>query len=696
MSRLIFEIGTEELPVSACTGGIEQLKNFASKALTDARIGFKEIHTYATPRRLVLEVRGLDRQQQNSRMEIKGPPYQQAYTHDQKPTPAALGFARSRGISAEQLEVRELKEGKFVFAVIDTQGKETKELLPGILADLVRSLSFTRTMRLESDMRFPRPIRWVLCLLDNEVVPLMIEAVSSGRFSYGHRFLSPGKIEVFSADTYFETLEKNRVIVDQEKRRESILSQAKDLSNSQKGLALYTPSLLEEVTYLVEHPTLLLGSFPKEYLEIPKEVLVTVMQGHQRYFPLQDEKGNLLNGFLSISNGNPKSLEIIREGNEKVLRARLADAKFFYDEDKKRLLADNVEKLSNITYQEQLGTLYDKVQRIQQLSGAISEQLFLDEKLQEKIARTAYLAKGDLVSQMVMEFPELQGVMGREYARLQGEKKEIYEGIYEHYLPRFSGDTIPAQPIGRVISIADKLDTVVSCFGVGLIPTGSADPYGLRRSSMGILSIIIDSPLNLDLNIAMESCLETLKSTKKLPKSLKNTRTAVADYFIQRFKNLLLDRGIRYDVADAIISVANPLSNLVERYQAAQLLNKFVEKPGFERFYQAINRVARIASNGKPAKINEKLFAVQAENQLYEAWQAVEDQTQKFFKEGKLAEVLEAYSTLSTPIEQFFNEVMVMDENVKIRTNRLALMREMSEHFREFADFTRIVPAAKG
>ncbi len=696
MSRLIFEIGTEELPVSACTGGIEQLKTLAAKSLTEARINFTEICAFATPRRLVLEIRGLEKQQQNARMEIKGPPYQQAYTTDHKPTPAALGFARSRGVSAEQLEVRELKEGKFVFAVIDTQGKETIELLPQILTDLVRSLSFTRTMRLDHDMRFPRPIRWLLCLLDSDVVPLQIEMVPSGRYTYGHRFLSPGKVEVLSADTYFETLDKNRVIVDQDKRRENILSQAKALADSQKGKAIYTPALLEEVTYLVEYPTLLLGHFPKEYLEIPKEVLITVMQGHQRYFPLQNDQENLLNGFLSISNGNPRSLDIIREGNEKVLRARLADAKFFYDEDKKHLLPDNVEKLSGITYQEQLGTLYDKVQRIQQLSGALAEQLFLDEKLQEKIARTSYLAKGDLVSQMVMEFPELQGVMGREYAKLQGEAKEIYEGIYEHYLPRSSGDSIPAHPIGRVISIADKLDTVVSCFGVGLIPTGSADPYGLRRNSMGILSVIIDSPLKLDLNIAMESCLEILKSTKKLPKSVKNTRLAVSDYFIQRFKNLLLDRGIRYDVADAIISVANPLSNLVERYQAAQLLNKFVEKPGFERFYQAMNRVARIASNGKPAKINEKLFAVPAENHLYDAWQTVEDQTQKLFREGKLAEVLEAYSTLSTPIEQFFSEVMVMDENVKVRTNRLALMREMSEHFKEFADFTRIVPAAKG
>lgn len=696
MGHLIFEIGTEELPVSSCTSGIGQLKTLAEKALSDHRIGFAAVNAYATPRRLVLEVRGIEKRQENTRMELKGPPFQQAFTPDGKPTAAAQGFARSKGVSLEQLEVRDLKEGKFVFAVIDTQGKKSSELLPEILSGIVRGLTFARTMRLESDMRFPRPIRWILCLLDNEVVPLSIDQVQSGRVSQGHRFLSGGKVEVSGADIYFETLEKNFVVVDQEKRRASILAQAEKLAQSQQGKAIYSDDLLEEVTYLVEHPTLLLGHFPKDYLEIPKEVLITVMQGHQRYFPLEDGKGKLLNGFLSISNGNPKSLEIIREGNEKVLRARLADAKFFYEEDKKHLLSENVEKLARITYQEQLGTLYDKVQRIQQLSGAIAEQLFLDEALQKKIAHTAYLAKGDLVSQMVMEFTELQGVMGREYALLQGEEREICNGIFEHYLPRHSGDPIPSGPIGRVISVSDKLDTVVACFGVGLIPTGSADPYGLRRSSMGILSIIIDSPLNLDLNIALDSCLDVLKSTKKLPKSVKNTRLTVADYFIQRFKNLLLDRGIRYDVADAVISVANPLSNLVERYEAAQLLNKFVEASEFEKFYQAVNRVARIATNGKPAKINEKLFALSAEGNLYEAWKGVEEETHELFKKGKLPEVLKAYVTLSGPIEQFFSDVMVMDENLKIRANRLALLREMSEHFKEFADFTRIVPSAKG
>ena len=493
---LLLEIGTEEIPARFMTGALQQLRNVAKSKLTDLRIGYDEIQVVGTPRRLVLVVRGMAETQADMRSENKGPSIKIAFDEHGTPTKAAQGFARGQGVLATELIV---KDG-YVYAMVHEIGKTVAELLPEMLTNIIDSLNFPKNMRwADLDRKFVRPIRWLLALFGSTVIPFTVAEITAANLTRGHRFLSKGEFVVASVEEYFATLADQFVMVDQEVRRQVIRDQVEKIAISQGGTATIDEDLLEEVVYLVEYPTALCGRFEAEYLSLPPEAIITPMREHQRYFPVFSNDGKLLPVFITVRNGGAEHLDIVRHGNERVLRARLADAQFFYEEDKKIKLIDRLDKLKTIVFQEGLGTIHDKTLRIEALALKISQAIGGADKLEPVISRCAKLAKADLVTGMVCEFTELQGIMGQEYALLNGESTEVAQGIFEHYLPRFAGDILPESLVGQVLSIADKLDNIVATFSRGLVPTGSQDPYALRRQALGIVNILIDGKHHVSL-----------------------------------------------------------------------------------------------------------------------------------------------------------------------------------------------------
>ncbi|MBR5857519.1 MAG: glycine--tRNA ligase subunit beta, partial [Phascolarctobacterium sp.] len=573
MEKLLFEIGTEEIPAKFMPGILAQLKELAEKKMDELRIPYEAVRVYGTPRRMTFIADGVAEHQADSTVEAKGPSVQIAFK-DGEATKAAQGFARGQGVAVEDLEVRD----GYVFAVKHLAGQEVEALLPGLLQDILTSLNFPKTMRwADFDFRFVRPIRWMVALFGDKVVPVEITGVKSGNITRGHRFLRPEgvedntRVEVANAAAYEEVLMNHFVMVDQDARRELIRQQVIDLAVEEGGHAEIDEDLLEEVNYLVEWPTALCGKFEDKFLALPKECIITPMREHQRYFPVLKEDGSLLNKFITVRNGGKEHLEVVAHGNERVLRARLADAEFFFNEDRKQPLEARLAKLTTVSFQEGLGNMNDKSQRLVKAADMIA--FGLNSKVdKEKLARTALLCKTDLVTGMVVEFTELQGVMGREYALLDGEAPEVAKGIFEHYMPRFAGDELPSTDIGRIVGIADKLDNIVATFSRGLAPTGSQDPYALRRQALGIINILIDG----NYHVSMVKLIAGVAYLLNIPaEKTKEVIMPVMDFFKQRLKNMLLDQGIRYDVVDAVLADErnDDIADLAAR---AQALNGFV------------------------------------------------------------------------------------------------------------------------
>jgi len=688
MASLLLEIGLEEVPSRFMPGTLQQLKTTAEAMLKEMRIASGSVATYGTPRRLALMVKDLADRQDDLLKEVKGPAKKVAFDSEGKPTKAVLGFARGQGVSVEDLVVKTVGNGEYMFARVKEAGKETITILPDFLTKLINSLNFPKPMRWgDGNMRFIRPIRWLVALYNHEIVELEIAGVRSDRFTYGHRFLSKEPIELSSPEEYFTKLQKAYVIVDQQERKKLIRQQITDLAASEGGRVEEDEELLEEITYLVEYPTALCGTFPERYLDLPVEVLITPMKEHQRYFPVWGKDGKLLPKFITVRNGSEEYLDNVREGNVKVLLARLADAEFFYQEDQRVPLLEKVERLKKVVFQESLGTVYDKVKRIEKLAVFVAQSLGWNQEEIELVKTGASIAKADLVTNMVYEFPELQGIMGGYYAKLEGYDPRICQGVREHYQPRFAGDQVPESKVGIAVSLADKLDTIVGCFGVGLIPTGSQDPLGLRRQALGICNTIVEHGLKLSLTSFITEAYRLYGGI--LQEDLEQTKTQVLQFFKQRIQNILEERNIRYDVIDAVLAAG--FDDLADTCLRAEALQAFEKNPHYHSLVTAFARAANLTKNVEKFEVEEGFLLENAEKELSKAVEKVSVLVEKATDKSLYTEALEKISTLHRPIDDFFSEVMVMVEDKKIRENRLGLLQKITYLTSHIADLSKLV-----
>lgn len=682
---LLLEIGMEELPARFVAGAAHQLKEKLEKWLQTKRVEFDQISLYESPRRLAVLVFGVSEQQADRNDEAKGPARKIAQDEAGNWSKAALGFARSNGVEPESLYFKEMNGVEYVYARKNEAGKATVELLPAI-KDVIIGMSFPKNMRWGAhELKFARPIRWLIALFGEEVIPFEIEGVETGRASRGHRFLGKD-VTVSNASDYKRLLADQFVMVDPQERKQVIVSQLKELEQKQNWIIPIDEGLLDEVVHLVEYPTALFGTFEPDFLNIPREVLITSMREHQRYFPVQDKEGKLLNHFVTIRNGDFRSLETVAKGNEKVLRARLADARFFYTEDQKLAIADCLAKLENIVFHEELGTIADKVRRTVKTADQIADAVMADIATVERVAS---IAKFDLVTNMVNEFPELQGIMGQDYARKAGEGESVAQAIFEHYLPRFAGDILPQSAEGAVVSISDKLDTIVGCFAIGIIPTGSQDPYGLRRLAAGIVSILAARNWTLSLDALFEVALANYHEQGVTKREASEVKKDLFDFFALRLKNVLQEEGVRYDVIDAVL--ATDISLVPNGLARAKALMETVREESFKSTVEQFNRVNNLVQKAASSEINETLFSEAVEKSLYQAYLSIQEEIRPVAANGDFIKVLEVLSSLREPIQSFFEQIMVMAEDERIRQNRLALLANVAKLIFAYADFSKIV-----
>ena len=714
MDKFLCDIGPEEIPANFMAGILKQLKELATGKMQELRIPFEEIKVYGTPRRMTFIAEGVAETQADSTVEAKGPSVKIAFVSG-SPSKAAIGFARGQGVDVNDLEVR----GEYVYAVKHLAGQPVADLLPALLLDILESLSFPKTMRwADYDFRFVRPIRWLVALFGEKVIPVEITGVKSGKYSLGHRFMQQsikdavgakgllsaaldkvgsavhsaamgmkGAIEIPSADAYVQVLNDNFVLVDQDARRELIRQQVLELAEAEGGIAQIDEDLLEEVNYLVEYPTALCGKFEEKFLALPKEAIITPMREHQRYFPVVDADVKLLNKFITVRNGGKEFLDVVTHGNERVLRARLSDAEFFFNEDRKIKLVDRLEKLKTVSFQEGLGNMYDKSERLAKLAEMVKFAINVKAN-DENLKRAALLAKTDLVAGMVVEFTELQGVMGREYAKLDGEADEVAQGIYEHYLPRFAGDELPAGTVGRIVGISDKMDNIVATFSRGLAPTGSQDPYALRRQALGIINILINSNYHLPLIKILAGALYLLNIK---PEDTGKLIPQILEFFKMRLKNMMIEQGIRYDVIDAVLAEERN-DDLVDIYTRCQALNAYVALPEAEAVIQASIRVCNLCKKiDTEVAISSALFADPAEQELHDVLIRLNKELIPDIVTYNYAAALKLAEQVVDPVNKFFDSVMVMDENVDVKNNRLAMLEQAKEVTNAVGDLSCIV-----
>ncbi len=683
-AELFLEIGTEEIPAGFLTPARRDLERLLRKEFEAVGLSHGAIRTFATPRRIAVAVADLAAETPRQELNLTGPSVQVAFDADGNPTKAALGFARSNGVDVSELQRVETEKGTYVAVCKVIEGRPASGLLPEILARVVTSIPFRKSMRWHDlDVRFARPVHWIVALYDGKVVPFTFGNLESGDISRGHRFMAPEPFTVTSCDQWLAELEKRFVIADQNKRRERIAAQVAEAAASLGGEVNIDEDLLDEITHLVEDPTPVTGSFEKEYLQLPRELLITSMREHQRYFTISDAEGRLMPHFITISNTRAEDLSVVARGNERVLRARLSDAMFFWQEDRKVKLESRLEALKKVVYQQKLGTSYEKVMRFAAIAKSLAER-FEPEAVADT-ERAALLAKCDLETGMVYEFPELQGVMGREYARLEGEKERIAVAIYEHYLPVEAGGELPSDNIGAFVSIADKIDTICGCFGVGLIPTGSADPYALRRSAIGILHIIFDRGYRLSLPGLVDQSLGLLAD--KLTRPVDEVRADVLNFFQGRFRNMLDE--VPPDVVDAVLTAGfdDPLDALAR----ARALAALKGREDFEPLATAFKRVGNILRKaGEPPAVDPGLFEADCEKQLWQALRQVRSRIDGLLGQGDYGEALQVIAGLRPAVDAFFDGVMVMAEDARLRANRLAILNAVAELFKGIADFARI------
>jgi glycyl-tRNA synthetase beta chain len=713
MPSFLLEVGTEELPASFLSGAIEQWKARIPQALTDNSLTSHGVEIYGTPRRLAILIRDLPTQQPDREEEVKGPPAQNAFK-DGQPTPAASGFAKKQGVDVSAFEIRPTDKGDFVFVKKKIPGRPVAEILTELIPQWIFKLEGKRLMRWgDGDGRFSRPIRWLVALLDEAILPIELkngsETVKSNRISRGHRVLHPQEVTIPHAEDYLTTLRYGYVVVNDKEReatiKQQVLAAAKDL----EGHVEIYPDLLEEVINLVEWPSPVVGKFEEEFLKLPSEVITTVMVSHQRYFPLfkAENSKELLPYFLTVSNGDPSKSSIIAVGNEKVIRARLADGQYFYDKDIEKPLESFLPALEKVTFQEDLGSLRAKVDRICSNAELISQQLQLGESDRSNIQRAALLCKADLVSQVVYEFPELQGVMGEKYAIASKETEAVAKAIFEHYLPRNADDDLPTTLTGQVVGLADRLDTLVSIFGLGMIPTGSSDPFALRRAANAIVNITWKGKLAINLQTLLEQISSNFANTYK--KDAVQLTASLKDFFLQRVRTLLQEeKGIDYDLVNAVLGENDPeyaeraLKDLLDVLARATFLQEIRRNGSLEKIYETVNRSTRLAAQGDldtklldPTNLIQKqLFQKPSEEAVYNSIVELLPQTKAAKQSRNYQQLVTALEKIAPTVSTFFDgpdSVLVMDPNPDIKRNRLYLLGLLRNHARVLADFGAIV-----
>ena len=677
---LLLEIGTEEVPAHVMPHLLADLKRLAGDMLAARRIAYESLRTIGTPRRSALLVTGLAERQEDVSTETRGPSVAIAFDAEGNPTKAGAGFARGQGIEPSAL----IQRDGYVYAAVHEKGAETAQLLTEMLPELIRAIPLPNSMRWgDLDFRFIRPIRWLVALYGTDVVPFTLANVTSGNTSRGHRTLAPQDFVIASPADYEAACEKAYIIVDPERRRAMICEQIVAVAQECGGTAEITPDLLEEVLYLVEYPTALSGAFEEKYLALPAETVITPMRDHQRYFPVKAADGSLLPVFITVRNGGKEHLDVVAHGNERVLRARLADAQFFFDEDRKKSLAEHREKLRTVVFQQGLGSMYEKTERLMELVTAIVEDLAPDaaayEAMEPDARRAAELSKADLVTGMVTEFTELQGIMGREYALLDGEKPEVARAIDEQYMPRFAGDELPQSDLGFALSVADKVDNIVGTFSQGRIPTGSQDPFALRRQALGLVLMLIERESGLLLGDLVEEACDLYDLDMALCQKM---QVYVADFIRLRLKNVLTERGVRYDVQEAVLTDVDCVADVPVR---AAYVERLLASDGADALVQSFVRVGNIARAAETGIVDSALFAAQEEGGLLSAYEnAVTARA-----EG--TDPLAAEQALAKAIDAFFDAVMVMDKDERVRANRLALLKAIDNYLLQTANYSKIV-----
>ena len=696
--ELLIEVGTEEIPARFSTPNLKQMNKLMEERLRSNRIQFGAIQTMCTPRRLSICVRDVSEKQAEHMIKAVGPPARVAYDQEGKPTKAAIGFARNQGVDLNELRVEEMP-GKGAYLVVEKKdpGQKTASLLPQMIPEWITSLNFPKNMRWgNGDLRFARPIHWILALFGGDVIPFDLDGIRSGDMTFGHRFMHPDPLSVKDFPSYLELLEKACVQCDPEKRREIILSQAQKEAEKTGGRLKEDLALLEEVTHLVEWPVALCGAFDPDFLKLPEEVLITSMRDHQKYFCIVDKNERLLPRFITICNIPADDSQIITRGNERVLKARLSDAAFFLEEDTKVSLSDRVESLKHVVFQEQLGSLYDKALRINGLATYLAEKIVepgIDVKekdaLLNALERGALLCKCDLVTEMVGEFPELQGIMGSEYARRSGESEAVAKAIFEHYLPRFAGDELPESLAGAILSLADKMDNLAGCFILGFIPTGSEDPHALRRQVQGMIQIVLSQGLVFPWEGFVNEGLLSFKSDNL--KGLEDAVQKIHPFLIQRLNNFFLAQGFDYDLINAVLGAENPHPILVQKRLDA--LKRFRSEEAFGAILTPFKRVINILPDEaqKLQDVDPSLFTEDAEKKLFGIFKGLEDRLYKRIDRAEYLDALQEMVALKDPIDLFFDQVLVMDKKEALRNNRLALLSAIGRIFLRIADFSKIV-----
>lgn len=679
----------EELPAKYVENTMSQIKEKLTDLFSQEEIKFEEIKTYSTPRRLVALVDGLEEKQADSLVEVKGPSKDISFDEDGNPTKALLGFMRGQKVDLNSIFIKEINNVDYTHARLVKRGKELEEILKLELAKLIKSITFPKSMKWGGkDIRFARPIRWIVSILDDKIIAFDFEGIEVSNITRGHRFLGKTDIRISNIDEYFKLLEDNYVLLDGNKRMEIIKYGAEKLAKEVGGKLHCDKDLLDEVTNLVEYPTPILGRIKKEYLNLPKDVLITPMKEHLRYFPVLDDRGRLLPYFITVRNGNQDYIDTVIKGNEKVLGARLEDAKFFFNEDISYPLEHYTEFLKDIVFQDKLGSLYDKTKRIAKLSERISEYLGVGEETKKNVARASSLAKNDLVTKMVTEFTELQGKMGMEYAHISGENEIVSLAIYEQYLPRFAGDDLPSTTAGSILSIADKLDTICGLFAIGIHPTGSQDPFALRRGALGIINIILDKRLDLQLMELIESALYMYIDENSLAFDYNVIKLEIMDFFVGRIKNIFADKGVRYDLIDSVIN--RKTDNIYDIKLRIEKISPWLDKEGLSDILTAFNRVSSLAIKTDSDTVKRDLLESEEIN-LYDSYNKIEEKVHEHISKREYDKALDLLVTLKDPIDNFFDQVMVMVEDEELRNNRLGLLRKIYNSMLMVCDLSKIM-----
>lgn len=686
MPEFFFEIGTEEIPARYVEPALDYMVRNLSEFFSKNRIKFGEHRTFATPRRLAVAFADVDDRQQDIVETFYGPSVQAAYDDQGNLTKAAVGFARSKGADTSAISRETSPKGEVICVRVEKKGRSTDALLTPFLSKLIGEIPFPKKMRWGSKtLAFARPLHWIAALFGGKTLAVEIDGIRSHNTSYGHRFLKPEPFQFDNLAGYLDQCEKHFLAVDPQDRKQRIQEQIKSLAVEVGGTVPDDPELLDEVNYLVEYPVGLRCDFDPKYLSLPKELLVITMRHHQKYFPMDNGDGKLLPHFIAISNMKTEKSGEIKRGNERVLRARLEDGRFFFDEDRKQKLEDYVERLQGVVFQKNLGTSYEKVVRIGTLAKMLADNLC--PQVAAKAERAARLCKADLVTHMVYEFPELQGIIGGYYALHSGENPDVALAIKEHYNPAFAGDNPPSNEIGAIVAISDKLDTILGCIGVGLIPSGSEDPYGLRRHSLGIIQIVLSRRWQISLDQMIETGIGLLSTKTKLkPEEI---RTHTLDLFTQRLKSLFGSEGFSYDTVEAVL--ATGIDSFVDVQYKVMAFSELKQQPYFEPLAITFRRVVSILTEEARGEVQPELFQEQAEKDLFQQYRQIRVPVERYIEMKEYGDALKAIVEIKEAVDRFFDKVMVMVEDASLRKNRLHLLYSVSCLFSQLADFSKIV-----